>query len=178
MRTKESRPVFKNMGIAFDPPEAGTPSKAKRVFRNYYCKHTQQTKKITRQVYVTRGHDKDGKQTDIVRTSVIERSPTRPLSTGFHTLAEKQAEAAERATAWQALSLTDQLAALDKRPGESKKQRARIRAAISKAAVEAKNPPKPGAPKNQKQTTEEKVAKQTAHAQAVMKQRRNPPDKK
>lgn len=168
MRTKDSLPVFRNMGTAFDPPEATTPSRAKRIFRTHYCKHTGVTKRVIRAVYVTHGK---GTESDTVRTSLLERTPARPLSVGFHTLEEKREEAAERDAVWRALSFADQLKALDKRPGESKKQRGRIAAAMSKAAEAAKNPVKPGAPKggvNKKHTADEKTARVVAHTQAVV----------
>lgn len=187
MRTKESLPVYRHMGTAYDPPEATTPARAKRIIRMANCKFTGSTRTIVRAVY----HSTD-KVTgaDIIRTSVIERKPERPLSTGFHTLAEKQAEAAERDAAWRALSLTDQLAALDKRLGVgvgAVKQRAKLTAAITAAAVAAKNPqPKGAALKggvNQKHTADEKLDKQVRHAQAVVAnhpttRRRGPQDAK
>lgn len=42
--------------------------------------------------------------------------------------ARKRAEATERQAEWSALSPKQQLSELDKRPGDSKKQRARIQA--------------------------------------------------
>ena len=44
----------------------------------------------------------------------------------------KIAEATERLEAWQALSIKDQLALLDKRPGKSLKQRARLQKLLDK----------------------------------------------
>lgn len=166
MRTNESLPVYRHMGTAYDPPEATTPSRAKRIIRTAYCKFTGSTRTIVRAIY----HSTDkATGADTIRTSVIERKPARPLSTGFHTLEEKRAEAAERDAAWRALSLTDRLAALDKRLGVgvgAVKQRAKLATAIEAA----KNPPKQ-APKgavNKKQSAEEKVDKQVRHAQAVV----------
>lgn len=46
----------------------------------------------------------------------------------------KRTEAAERAAAWQHLTPREQLAQLDHRPGESKRQRARIKAKMEKAS--------------------------------------------
>ena len=91
MRDKNSLPVYRRMGTAFDPPEATTTARAKRVIRTAYCKFTGSTRTIIRAVYSS--HDK-ASGTDTTRTSVIERKPARPLSTGFHTLAEKRAELA------------------------------------------------------------------------------------
>jgi hypothetical protein len=57
-------------------------------------------------------------------------------------LKHKQEEAKERQEAWAKLSPSDQLKALDRRPGESKSQRERILARIEKAK-QPKAPEKP-----------------------------------
>lgn len=174
MRTSESLPVFQSQGKVFDPPDAGTTSRAKRVTRLYYCKFTGVTKKVERQISVY--HDK-ATNTDTIRTTLVSRTPPRPLSTGFHTKKEKREEAIERDTAWRSLSVKDQLSALDKRLGVgvgAQKQRARLESIL-------KNPPKAKESKapekslvNQKQTPEEKAAKQMAHTQGMINVRRRP----
>lgn len=178
MRDASSKPVFRNMGIGFDPPDAGTAARAKRVIRTYRCNLTGAVKQVTRAVFTSQGRDKDGKPTTVVRTTPVDRKPLRPTdSLGFHTKEEKRAEAAERDAHWRSLSLTDQVAALDKRLGVgigATKQRANLAAAIAAQAVAAKNP-KAAGPKggvNQKHTTDEKVAKQIAHAQGVVETRK------
>lgn len=50
----------------------------------------------------------------------------------------RQEEALERQTYWNSLTPTEQLKALDKRPGGSKKQRAKIEARMGKVQVQPK----------------------------------------
>ena len=58
-------------------------------------------------------------------------------------------EAAERLEAWQKLTPEQQLKALDSRPGESKRQRARLEALIEKRKHQAKPAPKGAEPVGQ-----------------------------
>lgn len=64
-------------------------------------------------------------------------------------------EAAERQEAWSKLTPEAQLKALDSRPGESKRQRARLEALIEKRKHQPKPEPKGAAPVGQLLTKEE-----------------------
>lgn len=64
-------------------------------------------------------------------------------------------EAAERQEAWSKLTPEAQLKALDSRPGESKRQRARLEALIEKRKHQPKAEPKGAAPVGQLITPEE-----------------------
>lgn len=171
MRTNESKPVFKNVGVAYDPPDSGSTARAKRVIRTYYCRFTGQTKKLIKQVYSN--YDK-ATNTYTVRTSILERSPVRPTdSCGFHTKEEKRAEARERDEAWAKLSLAEQVAVLDRRLGKgvgARKQRAKlarlaqIQSQVKPVVSNNTNTNQPVVV-NQKLTPVEKSQRQVAHAQ-------------
>jgi len=176
MRDRDSLPVFKNQGTAFDPPGVSSAAHAKRVIRCYRCSHTNVTKTVTKQVYQT--HDK---QTNAftVRTSVIDRTPPRPISSGFHTKEEKREEAMERAAHWQSLSVAERVALLDVRLGPGKGA-VRQRAKLALESEQKRHLLHPsggmktggkGGGVNQPHTSEEKVDKQATHAVAVAKSR-------
>ena len=162
MRNKESLPVFVNMGTAITDDR-------KRVVRSYYCKFTGVTKTLVKQAYETRSSGEV-----LRRTSLISRTPARPLSTGLHTMDEKRAEAEERNKYCASLSIQERIERLDRRFGKgqgARKERARL--------MNALNPQKQvnqvsGKTTNvvsatvvgQKLSQEEKAARRSATAQA------------
>jgi len=96
--------------------------------------------------------------------------PLRPTNEGARQKQEDleqrkerlRAEAAERQKAWDALSPSAQLKLLQTRPGESKKQRAKIEARVSKetakpAPAPKAAPPAPLAPKEAAPAEESKA---------------------
>lgn len=171
MRTAESFPVFRNQGTTYDPPEAGTPSKAKRVFRTHYCRHTGLTKRVTRTVFVTHGRDADGRPTSVVRTTLESRTPPRPaIIHGYVTREERRADSVERTAAWQKLSPAEQMAALDRRLGVgvgAVKQRAALMRRMAANPNITITPTHGSSQVNQPHTTEEKWARKLARIQAA-----------
>lgn len=179
MRDNNSLPVFKNMGTAVSDDR-------KKVTRSYFCKFTGVTKMLVKQAYETRSSGEV-----LRRTSLISRTPERPLSTGHHTKEEKRAEAEERNKYCASLSPQERLAGLDRRLGSgigAKKERARLLAKLSpeSKSSDAKQYTAPKQSKvsgsTPKMTAEEKAARRMAHTQAVVemskpkaskKQRRN-----
>lgn len=165
MRTNESLPVFRHSGTAYEPPEAGSTARAKRVIRAAYCKFTGQTRTVTRAVH--HNHNKSD-NTESIRTSVIDRKPQRPISTGFHTKEEKRIEADERDVHWRGLTFNDQIAALDRRLGVGRgatKQRTRLTSQVEIANHTSKMVANVAV--NQKQSSTEKTAKAAAHSKAL-----------
>lgn len=171
MRTKESLPVFINMGTAVTDDR-------KKVTRTYFCKFSGVTKTLIKQAYESKGN---GEVTR--RTSLLQRTPPRPLSTGFHTAEEKRAEAEERNKYCASLSPQERLAGLDRRLGSgvgAKKERARLLAKLlpESKPSEAKQSTTPKQGKvsgsTPKMTAEEKAARRMAHTQAVVAQTARP----
>lgn len=165
MRNKESLPVFVNMGTAITDDR-------KRVVRSYYCKFTSVTKTLVKQAYETRSSGEV-----VRRTSLISRTPARPLSTGLHTMDEKRAEAEERNKYCASLSIQDRIERLDRRFGKgqgARKERARLMNALNPQKMHSV--PNQGSGKatnvapatavGQKLSQEEKAARRSATAQA------------
>jgi hypothetical protein len=174
MRDSSSLPVFKNMGTAVSDDR-------RRVTRSYFCKFTNVSKTLVKQAYESR----TGGET-VRRTSLLTRTPDRPLSTGYHTKEEKQAEAAERDKYCASLSPQERLAGLDRRLGPgvgAKKERARLLAKLTPevkqnktqaAATSVVNKVQSTAARAPKMTAEEKAARRMAHTQAVVAQTTRP----
>lgn len=131
MTNNSQRIVYKNMGVVADPPP---PGRAKTVTRTYFCSCTNTTKKVVRSVYFVKG----GNNEEFRRTSLLERTPARSPSEGFHTREEKRTEAAERAAITTKLTPQDKLKRLDRRLGagvgaQRERQRLLSQIALEKA---------------------------------------------
>lgn len=165
MRDSSSLPVFKNMGTAVSDDR-------RRVTRSYFCKFTNVSKTLVKQAYESR----TGGET-VRRTSLLIRTPDRPLSTGYHTKEEKQAEAAERDKYCASLSPQERLAGLDRRLGPgvgAKKERARLLAKLTPEVKQNKTQAAATSVRAPKMTVEEKAARRMAHTQAVVAQTTRP----
>lgn len=165
MRDNSSLPVFKNMGTAVSDDR-------KKMTRSYFCKFTNVSKTLVKQAYESRS----GGET-VRRTSLLTRIPERPLSTGYHTKEEKQAEAAERDKHCASLSPQERLVGLDRRLGPgigAKKERARLLAKLSPESKPSETKQSTTPKQNKvsgsapKMTAEEKAARRMAHTQAVV----------
>src|SRR5512134_3114078 len=122
MRNKESLPVFVNKGTAITDDR-------KRVVRSYFCKFTGVTKTLVKQAYETRSSGEV-----LRRTSLISRTPVRPLSTGLHTAEEKRAEAEARNKYCASLSIQERIQRLDRQFGKgqgARNERARLMNALN-----------------------------------------------
>jgi hypothetical protein len=86
----------------------------------------------------------------------------------------KQREAKERAEAWSSLTPQQQLAALDRRPGESKRQRARLQALIEKKKHAPKVEAKGAEPVGQLLTPEESPGNIKAKERRAAQQAKRP----